>query len=174
MIKRADPLHCAAQPHVEPARGHLAQGPPGKIPNAHMAMFDGAVVPTGPLLPPVSTTPPPVLTTPWYPRCLMCADSHRPYPLGVECKVAPAFLLLMRFSATPLHFPSSPSRPSPINPFVAAAALLRCAPAADEPPQALLHHRPSVPRVIIDQSFTASQAIPQEVAKVELTPSTRP
>jgi hypothetical protein len=32
-IKRADPLHYAAQPHVEPARGRLAQGPPGKVPH---------------------------------------------------------------------------------------------------------------------------------------------
>jgi hypothetical protein len=150
--KRADPLHCVAQPHVKPAQGCLAQGPPGKIPNACLAASDGAAAPMGPPLPPISTMP-------WCPRRLMCADSHCPYPLSAECKAALAFLLV-RFSATPLHFPSSPSCPAPINPRIAAAALLRCAPAANEPPQVPLSHRPSVPRVIVDWSFTVSQVVP--------------
>jgi hypothetical protein len=102
--------------------------------------------PTGPPLPPISTTP-------RCPRRLMCADSRCPYPLSAECKAALAFLLLARFSATPHHFPSSPSCPAPISPRVAD-------PAADEPPQAPLSHRPSVPRVIIDWSVTVSQAVP--------------
>jgi hypothetical protein len=152
-IKRADPFHCAAQPHVKLAHGRLAQGPLGKIPNARLAAFDGTSAPTGPLLPSVLTTP----------QCscrLTCAASCHPYPLSAEYKATLAFLLLVRFSATPLHFPSSPSCPTPINPHVVAAALLHCAPAADEPPQAPPSHHHSVPRVIVDRSFTASQAIP--------------
>jgi hypothetical protein len=56
----------------------------------------------------------------------------RPYALSVEYKAALVFLLLARFSATPLHFPSSPSRPAPIPP--------RSAPV---PPLLYAMHRPS-------------------------------
>jgi hypothetical protein len=58
-IKRADPLHCAAQPHVDSARGHLAQSPPRQFPS------------------PLRFSTPACATHP-----VTCAHVHRhPYPL---------------------------------------------------------------------------------------------
>jgi hypothetical protein len=57
-----------------------------------------------------------------------CADSHHCYPLSAECKALLAFLLLARFSATPLHFPSTPSRPASFPPHSAPVPPLLYAP----------------------------------------------